>query len=689
MRIGVECGGTFTDLIVLADDGTLQATAKVFSTREDPSRAVLEALDGLPPELREGASLLHGSTVATNALLERRGARLGLVVTQGFRDLLFLQRQDRERMYDLRYAKPEALVPRHLVQEVEERVTATGEVSVPLSEESVRTAVKRLVADGVTAIGVCLLHSYANPGHERRVAAMVTEEHPELAVSTSSAVAREFREYERTSTTAVDAFVRPSVSGYLSRLAAEAGRRGITDLQVMQSNGGAVPVPVVTARPVAMLLSGPAAGVSGAVAVAESAGLADVVTMDMGGTSTDVAVVVGGRPQLTTEVTVDGLPVRAPMVDITTVGAGGGSIVGVDSGGLLTVGPRSAGADPGPACYGRGGALPTVADANAVLGLLGPEPRLAGRFPLDIEAATAAFTPLAERLGTSVATTARAAYQLANVAMAGAIRVASVERGHDPREMTLLAYGGAGPAHAARVAEELGMRRVLIGPHPGLASAYGLLVSPFRREFARTVLAPVGTLDEAALRRTMTAVTDEAHTELAAQGVDAATATDEWSVDMRYAGQGFELPVPLRTTGTEEGGPDDLVERLTADFHTLHAKRFGHSDPAAAVQLVTLRLSVGKPSPAVSLPRVEHVPEAAETGPGRCTVLEGAGPEPAPVLPRRSLAVGQRVTGPAVVIDESSTAFVPDTWTATVDDATNLVLTRTDGSHPHTTTTGS
>lgn len=321
MRIGVECGGTFTDLVVLDDDGRLRATSKVFSTPQDPSRAVIEAIDELPAELREGASLLHGSTVATNALLERRGPRLGLLVTRGFRDLLTLQRQDRDRMYDLRYVKPAPLVPRHLVQEIDERVLASGEIALGLDEESARRAVKELLAQDVTAIAVCLLHSYGNPAHERRLAELTAALAPGLPVSLSCEVAREFREYERASTTVVDAFVRPAVSGYLLRLADEAARRGITGLQVMQSNGGAVPVPVVTARPVTMLLSGPAAGVSAAVAVAESAGLGDVVTMDMGGTSTDVSLVVDGTPQLTPEVTVDGLPVRVPMIDITTVGA--------------------------------------------------------------------------------------------------------------------------------------------------------------------------------------------------------------------------------------------------------------------------------------------------------------------------------------------------------------------------------
>ena len=488
-------------------------------------------------------------------------------------------------------------------------------------------------------------------------------------------MAREFREYERTSTTAVDAYVRPAVAGYLSRLADEGARRGIEDLQVMQSNGGAVPVPVATSRPVGMLLSGPAAGVSGAVAVARSVGLADAVTMDMGGTSTDAALIVDGAPQLTPEATVDGLPIRTPVVDITTVGAGGGSVVGVDSGGLLHVGPRSAGARPGPACYGRGGELPTVTDADAVLGLLGPRPLLAGRFPLDRDAAEAAFAPLAAELDGGLAEVAWSAHQLANVAMAGAIRVASVERGHDPRGLTLLAYGGAGPVHAAGVAEELGMRRVLVAPHSGLASAYGLLVAGFRREFARSVLLSARQLTAAGLRQLMESVTAESHAELAEQGVDSADAHDSWSVDMRYAGQGFEIPVPLPTASREGAGAEpseDLIHHLTTAFHELHAKRFGHADPAAPVQVVTVRLSVAKEPPSTVLPAVEH--HGAETE--KCTVLESGTAVPAVAVARSALRSGSRIDGPAVIGDESSTTFVPSGWTAAVDTATNLLLTR-------------
>ncbi|HEY3687392.1 MAG TPA: hydantoinase/oxoprolinase family protein [Streptosporangiaceae bacterium] len=668
MRIGAECGGTFTDVVVLDENGALRAIDKVFSTPDDPSRAVVNGLNGLAAGLTEGAALLHGSTVATNALLERRGARIGMLVTRGFRDLVFLQRQDRLRMYDLGYRKPVPLVRRGDIHEVDERLDHDGGVVRALDEESVRAAARALLDAGVTAIAVAYLHAYADPRHELRTREILAELAPDLPVSVSSGVVREFREYERTATTAADAFIRPVVAGYLDRLARTATAMGVESLQVMQSNGGIVPANVAGAHPVTMLLSGPAAGVSGAIGVAESAGVADVVTLDMGGTSTDVALVTGGEPHVTAETVVDGLPLRVPMVDITTVGAGGGSIVAIDSGGLLTVGPRSAGADPGPACYGRGSGLPTVTDANVLRGLIRPESFLGGRFALDRGAAADAFAPIAGRLGKPVERVAEDVYRLAGVAMAGAIRVASVERGQEVEGHTLIAYGGAGPLHAASVAGELGIARVLVPPYPGLASAYGLLTSGFRREFGRTALAAADDLADADLAATMGELADSGRDELVADGIDLAGARHTWAVDMRYAGQGFEVAVPVR-----RGDGAVRVADLVADFHELHRTRFGYADPAKRVQVVTLRLTVTKPRPPVVLPRVAHDP--GRTGERRDIVEDGR-TVTALFTHRAALPAGAEVTGPAVVEEDTSTCFVPSGWTAHVDELTNLVLER-------------
>ncbi|PSK88087.1 N-methylhydantoinase A [Murinocardiopsis flavida] len=666
MRIGIECGGTFTDLVVLDGNGAILATNKVFSTPSDPARAVVTALRELPAGLVDGAELLHGSTVATNALLERKGGPIGLLVTRGFRDVVFLQRQDRRTMYDLKYRKPEPLVGRRDIREVDERVDASGAVVRELDEDSVRAAVADLLERGVAAIAVSLLHSYAAPEHEQRVRALIAEIAPDLPVSTSSEVVREFREFERTTTTTVDAFIRGRVTEYIRNLQDAAGTLGIRSLQVMQSNGGIVPPAAVIARPVTMLLSGPAAGVSGAITAAGNAGFDGIVTMDMGGTSTDVAFVDGGRPTIATETSVDGLPVRVPLIDINTVGAGGGSIIAVDRGGLLTVGPESAGADPGPACYGRGGRRPTVTDANLVRGAIRAETKLAGRFALDRDAAVAALAPVAERLGSTVEAVAEEAVRLANVAMANAIRVVSVEQGHELDGTTLLAYGGAGPLHAAAVADELAMRRVLIPPHSGLTSAYGLLTAGFRREFSRTwLIADAAGAGAADLHTVMAEMAKEAEEELAGQGVEAQGADRLWAADLRYAGQGFELPVPFDPAALDPAA-------LIADFHAAHARRFGHSDPGRTVQIVALRLTVEDRRPDLPLPHV--IPSSEESG--ETPFIEDGRRTTARYARRDGLAPGAAVDGPAVIEDTGSTVAVPSGWRARVDAHTNLLLER-------------
>ncbi|GGT43976.1 hydantoinase [Streptomyces chromofuscus] len=667
MRIGVECGGTFTDLVVLDDEGLLRATDKVFSTPSHPDQAVTSALRGLPAELRDEAVLLHGSTVATNALIERRDARVGLIVTRGFRDVLELQRQDRSTMYDLTYRKPAPLVPREWVAEVTERLDRNGSVLTPLDDDTVRAALTQLVDQGVAAVAVSLLHSYADPAHEQRIAELAAEEFPGLVVSLSSACAREFREYERTTTTTIDAFLRPRIHQYLSDLEKSAHGLGIGELHVMQSNGGMVPARAAASAPLSMLRSGPAAGVAGAIAVAQNAGVSDIVTMDMGGTSTDVAVVHDGRPELTTEVSADGLPVRVPMVDITAVGAGGGSLVDVDSGGLLTVGPRSAGAAPGPVCYGKGGTQPTVTDANAVRGLLRPETFLGGRHTLHTEAAREALRPLAERLGRSVEQTAEDVYQLTSIAMAGAIRVTTTERGYDVKSYTLVAYGGAGPLHAASVAEELGMSRVIIPPHAGLASAYGLLTAGFRREFSQTFLTDVASLPADCLTPVMNRLRATAREQLEAQRVPLDDADFSFSADMRYQGQGFEMHVAL------PDGTGTTADRLLESFHEVHARRYGHAESTRSVQVVTVRLAVTRPRPPLVLPRVDIDPElAVHTEP----IIENGTAIDAVFRSRRSLDVGTKQRGPAVIEDGTSTTFVPSGWFAHVDEHTNLILER-------------
>ncbi|MGH3747255.1 MAG: hydantoinase/oxoprolinase family protein, partial [Micromonosporaceae bacterium] len=592
----------------------------------------------------------------------------------------FLQRQDRSRMYDLAIQKPTPLVSPEHIAEVPERVDAAGTVLRAPDPDRIRQALATLVRHGVDAVAVSLLHSYANPEHERAILAIARQEHPDLVVALSSQCAREFREYERTTTTTVDAFLRPRIASYLNGLAATARQLGIRDLQVMQSNGGVVPAQTAAANPLSMLRSGPAAGVAGAVAVAGAVGIHDIVTMDMGGTSTDVAVVHAGRPEQTAEAVADGLPLRVPMVDIVAVGAGGGSLVDIDSGGLLTVGPESAGAAPGPVCYGLGGVRATVTDANLVRGLIRPEAFLGGRHRLDRDAAGQALAPLAARVGRTPAQLAEDIYGLASVHMAGAIRIATTERGHDVEGHTLVAYGGAGPLHAATVAAELGITRVLVPPHPGLASAHGLLTAGFRREYGRTHLAQASELSDQRLAELARQLQDSARAELLDQGIELRDARYAHSVDMRYRGQGFEVTVDLPDAASASDAQAGAVVReqrrvaaLVERFHQVHARRYGYSDPQRPVQLVTNRLTVTTPPPAIALPRIE-IDVSLPTR--KHEIVEAGELVPAVFRRRASLAVGDCQPGPAVIEDDTSTAFVPTGWTAHVDQNTNLILER-------------
>lgn len=668
MRIGVECGGTFTDLVVLDDDGALRATDKVFSTPSRPADAVKEALSHLNPVMLNGSELLHGSTVATNALIERVGARVGLLITQGFRDVVFLQRQDRSRMYDLTLVKPNPLVARDDIAEVDERLDERGSALRPLDHEQAGVAIQRLLDQGVEAFAVSLLHSYANPEHELALESLIHEYAPEMTVSLSSRSAREFREYERTTTTIIDAFLRPHVQGYLAQLDSEAATLGLRVIHVMQSNGGTVPARTAATNPLTMLRSGPAAGVAGAIAVARAAGEENVVTMDMGGTSTDVAVIRQGETDLTTEIVADGLPVRVPMVDIAAVGAGGGSLVDVDSGGMLTVGPRSAGADPGPVAYQRGGNRPTVTDANLVRGLLRPQTFLGGSVALDVAAARSALTTIGQRLGRSAEQLAEDIFRLASVHMASAIRMTTTERGHEVSEYTLCAYGGAGAMHAAAVAQELNITKVIVPPYNGLASAYGLLTAGFRREFSMTQLINLNRACDGDLRSLMKELLADAEGRLGSEGIDVGAADYAWAADMRYLGQGFEVLVPLPFGTSQSLG--DLAETFTA----VQGRRFGFVDADKDIQLVTLRLTVSIPAQSTTLPRVRvREPQPPQVHP----IVEDGVQVQAVFHSRAALPVGARIDGPAVIEDDTSTTFVPSQWTGRVDANTNLILEHT------------
>jgi len=696
-RIGIDTGGTFTDFIWVDEAGQLRLH-KEPSTPDDPSRAVLEGLaaGGAPA----AADVVHGSTVATNALLQRRGAATALIATAGFADVLEIGRQDRPDLYALVPHKPPPLVPRQWRFEVRERVGADSQIVIPLDEASLAEAVELVAVAGVEAVAVCLLFSFLRPEHEQRAGAAIRARLPGIHVSLSSDILPEYREYERTATTVINASVAPLMSRYLARLAGQLAPRR---LAVMQSNGGIISAELAGAQAARTALSGPAGGVVGARYVAAAAGPGgagydDLITFDMGGTSTDVALCDGGVPT-TTEGSIAGLPLRLPLIDIHTVGAGGGSLAYLDAGGALQVGPQSAGAWPGPACYhadygawraiGEGsrfqvpgsraersspgtwnlepGPFATVTDANLVLGRLDAARFLGGQMALHEGPARAAVGALAAEMGATVEGAALAIVRVANAAMERAIRRVSVERGHDPRRFTLLAFGGGGPLHACELAEALGIPRVLVPPAPGVLSALGMLAAAPARDTSRTAIQPVAGLTAGQLAEAFAPLAARAVGDMADEGHDAAALTLRYALDMRYVGQSHELTVATR--------PGQGAAEVAAAFHAAHAARYGYARPEAAVELVTLRLSAVAAHAPPPLPDEPlGAADANATLLGRRDVWFADGVQATRLYDRDRLRAGQRFDGPAVVYQYDTTTLVAPGWSAWVDGRRNLIL---------------
>jgi N-methylhydantoinase A len=654
-RLGVDVGGTFTDLVALVDGRLI--TAKVPTTPRNQALGVVAALETVRPAVGTVASFAHGSTVATNALLERRGARTALVTTEGFRDVIEIGRQNRPALYDLTRDRPPALVPRELRFTVRERMGPDG-VLVPLDGESVRAAVDACREAGVEAVAVCLLFGFLHPEHERRVGEALREALPGVQISLSSEVLPEFREYERCSTTVCNSYLAPRLGAYLERLADEVAALGLPSPLVMQSSGGVAEIETAAVHAASCLLSGPAGGVVGAAWVAGLSGFRDLLTFDMGGTSTDVAPVLGGTVRTTTESVVAGVPVKLPMVDVHTVSAGGGSIAWVDAGGALRVGPRSAGADPGPAAYGRGGTEPTVTDANLYLGYLPDGAELGGEVRLDRGRAEAALGRVGARLGLGSEEAARGIIRVADAEMIRALRVISIERGLDPRELTLVAFGGAGGLHACSLAEELEIGRILVPLAAGVLSALGLAISELRRDRVRPLLAQLEGVDPAEVEACFAGLEADVRGQMAG---DARLSLARLA-DLRYKGQSFELTV----------GAEDL-EGMAARFHAAHERRYAYRMEDEVVELVNLRL-------VATVPREE--PELAEASPRRDgsprrrrACVDGGWRE-LDVYDRGALGVGSELEGPAVVEFAESTLLVRPGWRATVDEIGTVNLER-------------
>ncbi|PYM98597.1 MAG: hypothetical protein DME08_07490 [Candidatus Rokuibacteriota bacterium] len=677
VQIGVDIGGTFTDIVALDGEGRL-ALAKVPSTPKDLLDGIgaavgkVLALAGAPPGDVE--RFIHGTTVATNAVLEQKGAVTAVLTTEGFEDVLEMGRQKRSRMYDLEMdpETPSFLAPGRRRVGIRERLDARGATLVPLDEGQVRAAVQTLRSQGVQAIAVCYLFSFVNPAHERRTRELCAEIAPEISVSLSSEVDPTFREYERLCVTAFDAYLGPVVKRYLAGLADTLRGLGIRAVPlIMRSRGGIVSAALAARQPVTLFLSGPAGGVIGAGCAAERSGVRDFVSLDMGGTSNDVAVVRSGAPLLASEGSIGPYPVRTPMVDVNTIGAGGGSIAWIDAAGGLRVGPRSAGAEPGPACYGRGGDAATVTDASVVLGYLNPERFAGGALTLDVGAAERAVGAIGRRLGVDTITAAAGIHRVINARMADQIRLVTIKRGYDPRQFSLVVLGGAGPVHGAALAAEMGMAEVLVPEAPGVLAAFGLLAAAIEHHHARTLQARTDVADLAAVNRCLAELDAAGRARMHEEGVAAADVHVAYTADMRYVGQAYELEVPIAAPVAAERVPD-----IVAAFHAVHERVYGYARTQQTVEFVNFRAvhTYRLPRPVVRPSAQAHGRlDDARVGERRA-YFDGF--VSAAIYERARLPLGARLAGPAIVEQMDTTTVIPPGVTAVVDDAGNLRLRR-------------
>lgn len=668
MRIGVEVGGTFTDLVAIGEGGV--RVLKVPSTPQNPDEGAFAAIQatGIPPS--QIADLAHGSTVATNAVLERKGFLTAFITTTGFRDILSLQRHGRRRVYDLQYQKPVPVVTRRASFEIDERILADGSILRALDVSQVKTRlIPQLLQGEYKAIAICLLNSYVNPAHERQLRGLLHEYLPGVNIAISSDITREFREYERASTTTLSAYVQPVMDRYIARFSKRLREAGFSGrFSVMQSNGGRLPAEAMGTSAITALLSGPAAGVMGATRQAARSGCTKLITLDMGGTSSDVCVVVDGAPRLVNEFSLDGLPVRIPQLDINTVGAGGGSIIWVDDGGMLRVGPESAGASPGPACYCRGGTQPTITDAHIVRGTIQPEAFLGGRMKIDPNLARRALEPIAQHFGISVEEAADHAIEVGTASIVRAIQVISTERGIDPRDSVLVPYGGAGPLHAAQVASELGIRKVLVPPNSGVISAYGLLASDFIQYETLTQRGLVTDGAPDAIRNIYHDMRERALNRAGAMQLGESVELS-FVVDMRFVGQAFEVSIPLTEKEVEIATVDQLRERFGAMHQKLY---FFGADTSKPIEYISFRLGLTIP-----LQQIPILQEPAERSISSRTIrLYGERRwNDAHLMGRGALRRDQPLVGPALLEDPTSTLFVPQGWQAIRDANDNVILT--------------
>lgn len=682
-RLTVDTGGTFSDFVLLNEETGEHRVLKVPSTPDDPGRAILDGLDVLAKDGVSPADIVffcHGTTVATNALLEGKGARVGLVVTRGFTGIYETQEQSRPygpSVFDLAYTKPPLLAPGRRTAEVTERIGANGDVRIDLDESSIEEIVARFEREGVESVAVCLLFSFMNDDHERRVQERLQQAHPEWWVSTSSELLPQIREYFRLSTVVINAYVSPILGRYVEKLESELDALKVASQArfTMQSNGGSSPFTSTSGRAVGTILSGPAGGVTAGSALSKATGNDNIITFDMGGTSCDVALIQNGEPVITDRSKIDGRDIAIPMLDITTVAAGGGTISRVDEHGALHVGPASAGAVPGPACYVRGGTKPTTTDCNVVLGYLNAGALLGGAMTIDKSLAEQAVrTELADKLGMDVLKAAEGHVKIIDVQMGEAVKSISTERGFDLREFALVPFGGAGPLHACRIARDLGLARVVIPTYPGAFSALGLLMSDVKHDYLRSRLSNIEDCDPAEMTALFADLAAQGRAQLAAEGFAADQMTFRYYADLRYAGQGYENPVPLAALPTSA---EDIAV-IRSDFDRIHEQCHGHAAPGQPVEIVNYRVEAFGVVPQIRLADLEPA-----TGPVEDAIVGTRDayfsdvsdtPFPVPVYQRERLRAGHTFAGPALIDQYDSTTVVCAGQTVTVDDHGNLMV---------------
>ena len=680
-RVTVDTGGTFSDFVYLNEETGAVTIAKLPSTPDDPSRAILSGLEALLAEGVAAADIgyfCHGTTVGTNALLEGKGVRTGLLVTEGFRGIYPVGEQARPygtAIFDVMYDKPELLVPPSQTGEVKERVDFRGNVLRPLDEAALRDTVRELKAHDLESIAVCLLFSFLHPQHERRVREIVREEMPDCSISLSSEVLPQIREYYRLSTTVINAYLAPILARYIARLERRLAEAGVVTRQtyVMQSNGGTATFAAAPRRAVATVLSGPAGGVTTGAAACRSTGFDNVITFDMGGTSCDVALIKAGEPLMASRGQIDGRDLAVPMLDINTVSAGGGTIAAIDRFGALRVGPQSAGAAPGPACYGRGGDNPTITDCNLVLGYLGEDNFLGGTMRLDAAKARDVITAkIAQPLAVDISAAAEGIIRIIDVKMAEAIKAISTMRGHDLRDFMLLAFGGAGPLHAGRLARDLGMAGVIVPLYPGVFSAMGLLMSDVRHDYVQSKLTPLADITAEAVNAMFAQLTAQAAEELRGDGFAGDRIRIERALDMRYAGQGYEIAIPCPAQPLAADG----LTALRTSFDAQHKAMFGHMAPEEPAEIVSYRVRGIGLLPPVAMPRFKRAGTALAGARRETRRVRFDGSErDCPVYQRERLDVGLDIAGPAILDQLDCTTVICPGQVARVDEWKNLILT--------------